>query len=254
MDTTGKKFRRATGVFNTCAAPLHRARFRKVHPARMLAQSSLKYSLIAIASSFAVGLPLNAAEVVSIGDGDTITVREGSQRIKVRLACIDAPETSQSSYGMAARQALQRLLPIGSEVSLRTKAIDRYKRSVAEVLKGGSNINQTLVKSGEAFVYWQYISGCDRQTYSRLENDARLKRLGIWSVPGGIQRPWDYRRGRRGGSTSSSSRGGSSSTRSTSTKYRCGEIGSWSKAQDLLMQGHTYLDRDGDGEACESLK
>jgi endonuclease YncB( thermonuclease family) len=195
-----------------------------------------------------------SAEVISIGDADTITVREGSQRIKVRLACIDAPETSQSPYGMDSRRELQRLLPIGSEVTLKTKAVDRYGRSVAEVLKGGSNINQTLVRSGDAFVYWQYISGCDRQTYSRLENDARLRGFGVWSLPGGIQRPWDYRHGRRGaGSSSSVSGAGASTTGTSSRKYRCGEIGSWSKAQDLLRQGHNYLDRDGDGEACESL-
>jgi len=193
--------------------------------------------------------PAHAASVLSIGDGDTITVTEGSGRIKVRLACIDAPETSQSPYGMEARRALQGLLPIGSQVTLKTKATDRYGRSVAEVLKGSTNINQSLVGSGDAFVYWQYISGCDRQTYSRLENNARLKGVGVWGVPGGIQRPWDYRRSRRGGSSASSSSGGSSSSR-----YRCGEIGSWSKAQDLLRKGHAYLDRDGDGEACESLK
>jgi endonuclease YncB( thermonuclease family) len=197
-----------------------------------------------------LALPVQAASVLSVGDGDTITVTEGSRRIKVRLACIDAPETSQTPYGMAARATLQGLLPIGSEITLKTKAVDRYGRSVAEVFKGGNNINQTLVRSGDAFVYWQYISGCDRQTYSRLENDARLKRFGVWAVPGGIQRPWDYRRGRKGGNSASSS--GSSST--SSGKYRCKEIGSWDKAQALLKQGHTYLDRDGDGEACESLK
>ena len=36
-------------------------------------------------------------------------------------------------------------------------------------------------------------------------------------------------------------------------KYRCADIGDWSKAQALLLQGHTYLDRDKDGEACEAL-
>jgi Excalibur calcium-binding domain len=36
--------------------------------------------------------------------------------------------------------------------------------------------------------------------------------------------------------------------------YRCKQIGSWAKAQELLKQGHSYLDGDGDGEACESLK
>lgn len=220
----------------------------------MLVQFNLKNLLIAPFAAIALILPSAAGQVLSIGDGDTITVREGSQRIKVRLACIDAPETSQSPYGMESRRELQRLLPIGSEVTLKTKAVDRYGRSVAEVLKGGSNINQTLVRTGDAFVYWQYISGCDRQTYSRLENDARLKGVGVWSVSGGIQRPWDYRRGRRGGSTSSSSGGGASSTGNSSRKYRCAEIGSWSRAQELLRQGHTYLDRDSDGEACESLK
>ena len=193
--------------------------------------------------------PAYSDSVLSIGDGDTITITSGAQKIRVRLACIDAPETSQTPYGMESRQALQKLLPIGAEVTVRTKATDRYGRTVGEVLKGGTNINHSLVESGNAFVYWQYISGCDRQTYSRLENDARLKGAGVWSVPGGIQRPWDYRRGRRGGSSTSSGGGGT-----TSGKYRCKEIGSWDKAQMLLKQGHTYLDRDGDGEACESLR
>ena len=193
--------------------------------------------------------PAHAAAVLSMGDGDTISVREGSQRIKVRLACIDAPETSQMPYGMESRQALQKLLSIGTEVTVRSKATDRYGRTVGEVLRGSTNINQQQVASGNSFVYWQYIKGCDRQTYSNLENDARLKKLGVWSVPGGIQRPWDYRQNRKGGS-GTSHRGSSTS----SVKYRCKEIGSWDKAQVLLKQGHTYLDRDGDGEACELLK
>ena len=203
--------------------------------------------LIFLAALIVVVNPAQASTVLSIGDGDTISVTEKNQRIKVRLACIDAPETSQSPYGMEARKQLQNLLSIGSEVTLKIKATDRYGRSVAEVSKGGININQSLVGSGNSFVYWQYISGCDRQTYSRLENNARLRKFGVWAVPEGIQRPWDYRRSRKAGNASTTSG-------SNSGRYRCKEIGSWSRAQDLLKQGHTYLDRDGDGEACESLK
>ena len=185
-------------------------------------------------------VPCKAAEVLSIGDGDTLTVTEGRQRIKVRLACIDAPETSQSPYGKTARQALKDLMPAGSEVALRSKAIDRYGRTVAEVFRNGSNINQSLVVSGNAFVYWQYIKGCDRQTYSRLETYARLGGIGVWSVPDGIQRPWDYRQSRQ--------------TNSNGKRYRCKEIRSWSASQELLRQGRTYLDRDKDGKACDSLR
>lgn len=98
-----------------------------------------------------------------------------------------------------ASQALKALVPIGTGVDLRIKTTDRYGRSIAEISRQGRNINQDLVASGAAFVYWQYIKGCDRQTYSRLETEARLKGLGVWSTGGGITRPWDYRRGRRMG-------------------------------------------------------
>ena len=70
-------------------------------------------------------------------------------------------------YGNDARKALQEQLLIGT---------------VAEVLKGTTNINQALVAAGVAFVYWQYIEGCDLETYSRLENEARLKSLDVWTV------------------------------------------------------------------------
>ncbi len=163
--------------------------------------SSLAAAAIALSS---ITTTVAAAEfkVFSVGDGDTIRVTgtTGANKTTVRLACIDAPETSQAPYGNDARQALEGKLAIGTEVSLRTKATDRYGRTVAEVLKGTTNINQALVQSGVAFVYWKYIEGCDRETYSRLENEARLKSLGIWAVPSGIQRPWDYMKSRKAGS------------------------------------------------------
>ena len=192
--------------------------------------------------------------MLSIGDGDTITVTQGNKKTKVRLACIDAPETSQTPYGMDARRSLQALLPLGSEVTLKIKATDRYGRSVSEVTKVDINVNQSLIASGNAFVYWQYIDGCDRQTYSRLESEARLKGLGVWSVPGGLERPWDYRHQRRITNYGVSTPSGKTVSTPSSKRYRCRDIGSWSKAQELLKQGHGYLDGDGDGEACESLR
>jgi len=204
--------------------------------------SWLAVTAIALSS---ITTPVAAAElkVLSVGDGDTIRVSSpsGTSKTTVRLACIDAPETSQAPYGNDARQALQGELAIGAEVSLRTKATDRYGRTVAEVMVGTTNINQALVAAGAAFVYWQFIEGCDRETYSSLENEARLRSLGIWHLPGGIQRPWDYRRGRK-------------ADQSSGSRYSCKQIGSWAKAQELLKQGHTYLDGNGDGEACEGLQ
>ena len=205
-------------------------------------------SLAAVAVGL-TALPANADQVLSVGDGDTITVRRSTGKVNVRLSCIDAPETSQRPYGQQSRQKLKALLPIGTTVKLRVKSKDRYGRTIAEVLKGNNNINQAMVGSGNAFVYWQYIQGCDRGTYRRLENQARHKSLGVWSGRGKIQLPWDYRRERRRG-------GGSSSSGSTEgrPRWRCKDIGSWATAQQLLKEGHTYLDRDKDGEACERLQ
>ena len=121
----------------------------------------------------------------------------------------------------------------------------RDGRTVAELLNRRGNVNQQMVQTGQAFAYRKYLRQCDAEKYLQLESEAKRKGLGVWSVgPSGITRPWDYRRGRR----SSSSNSGSS------RKYRCKDIGSWSRAQQLLEQGHRYLDRDSDGESCESLR
>ena len=207
--------------------------------------------LLGLVSS-AWAAPLGAAQVISVGDGDTLTVMDAGRRVTVRLACIDAPETAQRPWGMEARTALLALTPVGSTVSLRVSTKDRYGRTVAEVIREGSNVNLALVRDGRAFVYRQYLSGCQRASYLGAEGQAEKASRGVWSIPGGVMRPWDWRRG--GSSNSASRRGGGSSKHQGSDRYRCKEIGSWDRAQELLRQGHRYLDGDGDGEACESLK
>jgi len=134
----------------------------------------------------------SAATVLSIGDGDTISVLERGQKLKVRLACIDAPETAQTPFGVASRNQLKALLPLGSTVSLRVQAVDRYGRSVAEVI-GMGPINLAMVQSGQAFVYRQYLGRCDRGAYLAAERQAQAQRLGVWALPGGMTRPWDFR-------------------------------------------------------------
>jgi endonuclease YncB( thermonuclease family) len=166
--------------------------------------------------------------------------------VTVRLACIDAPETAQSPYGQQARNYLQQRLPVGREVRLEVKTTDRYGRSVAEVISD-ININLALVEDGQAFAYRQYLSGCDAKEYLDAEYRASRRRYGVWQLEGGITRPWDFRRGRRSAAIPDG-------TTHDGRRYRCSEIGSYAKAQQLLRQGHTYLDGNVDGEACESLR
>ena len=66
-------------------------------------------------------------------------------------------------------------------------------------------------------------------------------------VEGGITRQWDFRRRRPSTAITDG-------TTPRGRQSRCREISSYAQAQDLLAQGHSYLDGDGDGEACESLR
>ena len=151
-------------------------------------RKALKTLLVLAGMSLAVLGPLcqaaTAATVVSIGDGDTISVLERGQKLKVRLACIDAPETAQSPYGLASRNQLKALLPLGSTVSLRVQAVDRYGRRVAEVI-GNGIVNLAMVQSGQAFVYRQYMGRCDRGAYLAAERQAQAQRLGCGQCLGG---------------------------------------------------------------------
>ena len=136
------------------------------------------------------------AMVLSIGDGDTIRVQQGPRRITVRLACIDAPELDQAPDGARAHRYLQTRLKIGSSVILRPQTVDRFGRTVAEVI-GDINLGLAMVEDGEAFAFRRYLASCDAKEYLDAEDRAMRRRYGVWQVPGGITRPWDFRHGRR---------------------------------------------------------
>ena len=144
--------------------------------------------------------PSDAAQaswiVVSIGDGDTIRVSRNGETTTVRLACLDAPEMAQAPYGQQSRTQLQSLLSASSDVTLRPITTDRYNRLIAEVFSQGNNINLSLVRSGHAVAYRQYLSQCDRAAYLEAEQSAQQSQSAFWSNPNPVM-PWDFRRQRR---------------------------------------------------------
>jgi hypothetical protein len=165
---------------------------------------------------------------------------------------------AQAPYGAQSRAYLQTRLRIGSPVTLLPQTVDRYGRTVAEVI-GEVNLNLAMVEDGQAFAYRQYLGQCNTKEYLDAEYRASRHRFGVWQVPGGITRPWEFRRARRSGAgvraiSANPAQSGSLSASVVGMRFRCKEIGSLARAQDLLRQGHSYLDRDGDGVACESLR
>jgi hypothetical protein len=117
-----------------------------------------------------------SATMLSIGDGDTIRELQGQQRITVRLACIDAPEMAQVPYGAQSRAYLQtRLRIVGAPVTLLPQTVDRYGRTVAEVI-GEINLGLAMVEDGQAYP---------------LRGSAATPTASIWAsaIPGSIWMP-----------------------------------------------------------------
>lgn len=138
--------------------------------------------------------------VVSVGDGDTLRIREVGQVTTVRLACIDSPERAQSPWGKQSTARLKQLLPPGTAVQVRMITRDRYGRTVAELYLSKQSVNLQMVKEGQAVVYRQYLNGCaaTKDQYLQAEAQARKQRLGFWNQKSPLM-PWNYRRGKHNG-------------------------------------------------------
>ena len=132
-------------------------------------------------------------KVVSVHDGDTITVLIDRRQVKVRLSDIDAPELGQP-FGTRSRQSLSEMC-FGKEAALAVRGQDRFRRTLAQVKCAGTNANAEQVRRGYAWTFVRY-TGPNSPLYA-LENEARMNRRGLWADPASVP-PWEWRRnGRR---------------------------------------------------------
>ena len=72
--------------------------------------------------------------------------------------------------------------------------IDRYGRTVADIMVNEKSLSEELVKAGYAWVYPQYCKTPVCKKWYQYEAEARAQKIGLWSHPNPIP-PWDFRRG-----------------------------------------------------------
>lgn len=127
--------------------------------------------------------------IVGITDGDTVKLlTEDDQQVKIRLDGIDAPEKKQA-FGDASKKCLSTLI-FGKKVSVETKGLDMYKRTLGIIIHDGLNVNLEMVKLGFA---WRFDKYSNDQALLDAQNAAKAQSLGLWANPNPVA-PWTFRK------------------------------------------------------------
>ncbi|MCA9437921.1 MAG: thermonuclease family protein [Candidatus Omnitrophica bacterium] len=126
--------------------------------------------------------------VLTVADGDTMTLRVDGQKVKVRLQGIDCPERQQA-YGQEAGDFIREQVQ-GEQVEVRKLGVDQYDRVLGEVFLNGENLNKELLREGLAWWYEKHAR--DRTDYRDLQDEAKREGRGLWSDPDAIP-PWEFR-------------------------------------------------------------
>ena len=125
--------------------------------------------------------------VVGVYDGDTVTcLDESGQQQKVRLAGIDAPESTQD-YGRQARDALAGMV-FGRTVEVIGDGQDANGAWLARLAVDGQDVNRQLVATGNA---WADPAAVD-PALAAAQATAQSLGIGLWAQPNPTA-PWSQR-------------------------------------------------------------
>jgi endonuclease YncB( thermonuclease family) len=158
--------------------------------------SSLKLSLLAFCLFLLLAASPTAADVlgtvVSVHDGDTLTVLVERRQVKVRLVDIDAPELKQP-FGTRSRESLAEMC-FGKLASVDVRGQDRYKRTIGQVTCAGTDANAEQVRRGYAWTYTRYARSDSPLHLIQLQAQSAYR--GLWADPRATP-PWEWRRNGR---------------------------------------------------------
>ena len=143
---------------------------------------------------FAASAQAEQGMVIDVIDGDTIKVISPKGLTTIRLYGIDAPEKKQA-FGLAAKDFVETMIE-GETVDITVTGEGGFGRTSAVVMFGTQCLQEQLILSGYAWVYWQYCKRPYCSAWSRLQGISAGNRVGLWSVPMPIQ-PWEWRKARR---------------------------------------------------------
>jgi len=128
------------------------------------------------------------ARVVTVHEGDRLTIHHEGRSETIYLKDIDCPELKQP-YGKQAKHATAAYVG-NREVVVRALKRDRDGRATAEILlQDGRNVGHELLKEGLA--WWQRSASNDA-SLEVLEELARASRKGLWADSNPVP-PWKWK-------------------------------------------------------------
>ena len=136
--------------------------------------------------------------VIETIDGDTIDVRIGYKRQRIRLLGIDTPETKDprkpvQCFGREASERTDELLPPGTTVRLEQdiEKHDAYNRLLAYVWRAsdGLFVNLDLVAGGYADILSIPPNTAHADAFRAAMTAAKATPVGLWATCGGPDKP-----------------------------------------------------------------
>ena len=158
-------------------------------------QLSRIYVIALLSFCFSLEAATLQGKVVSVADGDTITVLDSQKtQHKIRLQGIDAPERAQA-FGNKSKQSLHEMVH-GKQVTVDYQKKDKYGRVVGKILLNNTDVCLEQLKRGMAWHYKQYAKEQpkeDQETYSLAEQQAKTELKGLWKDKHPVP-PWEFRK------------------------------------------------------------
>jgi endonuclease YncB( thermonuclease family) len=128
-----------------------------------------------------------SGRVVSVHDGDSLTIVVDGVQIPVHLAGIDAPKLGQA-FGDASRQSLVRIC-LGQQARVVERGNAGNGSRLGHVTCGNVDANTEQVRRGMA---WVVVKAPKRSPLFPLQEEARVQHIGLWSDPYPTP-PWQWR-------------------------------------------------------------
>ncbi len=132
--------------------------------------------------------------VTEVIDGKTLVIQpQAKVDIKVELQYIETPEAEQKLYDVV-RDHLKNMV-LGKVVEFVPKNLNNDTRPIAQVLLGGVDVSQQMIRDGAAWYAVDETSGnneIEQEIYKRNETLAKNEKRGVWSITN-LKPAWEFR-------------------------------------------------------------